>query len=251
MKRPRIIPVLLLRKGGLVKSIKFKNHVYIGDPINAVRIFNDLGVDEIVLVDIDASKEHRSISLELINEIGEEANMPFSVGGGIADVATIKAVTRAGAEKVILNTHALTTPQFIRAASEAFGSSTISVCVDYKKKLLGRDQVYIKGGSEKLNMEPLAAARLAEDFGAGEVILQSMDRDGTMSGFDLATIRSVSDSLSIPVVALGGAGEISDFEGLFRQTYVNGIAAGSFFVFQGKHRGVLIRYPAISDYNFN
>lgn len=251
MKRPRIIPVLLLRNGGLVKSINFKNHIYIGDPINAVRIFNDLGVDEIVLLDIDASKEKRSISIDLIKEIGEEANMPFSVGGGIADVETIKGIIQAGAEKVILNTHALTDRGFIREACDAFGSSTISVCVDYKKKLLGKNLVYIKGGTEILNMGPLEAARLAEDSGAGEVVLQSMDKDGTMSGFDVATIEEVSAALSIPVVALGGAGAIADFEGLFRRTFVNGIAAGSFFVFQGKHRGVLIRYPAIKEYNFD
>ena len=250
MKRPRIIPVLLLHKGGLVKSINFKNHVYIGDPINAVRIFNDLGVDEIVLLDIDASKEKRSISIDLVKEIGEEANMPFSVGGGIGDIETMREIIQAGAEKIILNTNALPNPHFIRDASDAFGSSTISVCVDYKKRLLGKNLVHIKGGTERMNISPLEAAKLAEDAGAGEVILQSIDRDGTMSGFDLPTIETVSRSLAIPVVALGGAGSIADFENLFRRTYVNGISAGSFFVFQGKHRGVLIRYPPIKDYNF-
>jgi cyclase len=223
----------------------------VGDPINAVRIYNDLRVDEIALLDIDASKENRSISIDLIKEIGEEANMPFSVGGGIRDTDTIKRIIQAGAERVILNTNALNDPQFIQESSDAFGASTIVVCVDYKKTFFGKNLVYTRGGSQKTTLGPLEAAILAESNGAGEVILQSIDKDGTMSGFDIETIEAVNTSLSIPVVALGGAGQISDFENLYRQTSINGIAAGSFFVFQGKHRGVLIRYPPISHYNFN
>jgi len=250
MKRPRIIPVLLLHKGGLVKSVKFKDHVYVGDPINAVKIYNDLNVDEIALLDIDAAKENRSISVDLIREIGEEANMPFSVGGGIGDVETIKQCIQAGAERVILNTHALNNLQFVKEASDAFGASTIVVCIDYKKSFFGKDQVYIKGATQKTGMDPADAAKLVEAHGAGEVILQSVDRDGTMKGFDLDTVERVNRTLTIPVVALGGAGEMSDFENLYKTTSINGIAAGSFFVFQGKHRGVLIRYPPIKSYNF-
>jgi imidazole glycerol-phosphate synthase subunit HisF len=250
MKRPRIIPVLLLRKGGLVKSIKFKDHVYVGDPVNAVRIYNDLRVDEIALLDIDASKENRTIPIDLIQEIGEEANMPFSVGGGIGDLNTIKRIIQAGAERVILNTQAVTDQRLIRESSDAFGSSTIVVCIDYKKNFFGKSQVYIRGGSKKTGIDPLEAAKSAEANGAGEVILQSIDRDGTMSGFDIETIGNVNRSLTIPVVGLGGAGQIGDFEKLYKETSLNGIAAGSFFVFQGKHRGVLIRYPPINQYNF-
>jgi cyclase len=250
MKRPRIIPVLLLHKGGLVKSVKFKDHVYIGDPINAVRIYNDLNVDEIALLDIDAAKENRSISVDLIREIGEEANMPFSVGGGIGDVDTIKHIIQAGAERVILNTHAVNNVSFIQEASDAFGASTIVVCIDYKKSFFGGNQVYIKGAAQKTGMQPIEAAKLAEANGAGEVILQSVDRDGTMAGFDLETIEQVNRELTIPVVALGGAGQLSDFENLYKTTGINGIAGGSFFVFQGKHRGVLIRYPPIKSYTF-
>jgi imidazole glycerol-phosphate synthase subunit HisF len=251
MKRPRIIPVLLLQKGGLVKSIKFKSHIYIGDPINAVRIYNDLRVDEIALLDIDASRENRTIPIELVKEIGEEANMPFSVGGGIRDIETIKQIIQAGAERVVLNTIALSDPQFIKEASDAFGASTIVVCVDYKKNFFGKNLVYTLGGSQKTALGPLEAAKLAESHGAGEVILQSIDKDGTMSGFDTETIEAVNRSLSIPVVALGGAGHISDIENLYKRTGINGIAAGSFFVFQGKHRGVLIRYPPSKHYNFD
>ena len=250
MKRPRIIPVLLLRKGGLVKSIKFKDHIYIGDPINAVRVFNDLGVDEIALLDIDATKENRSIPIELIKEIGEEANMPFSVGGGIRDLNTIKEIIQAGAERVILNSYAVTQPRFITEASDAFGGSTIVVCIDYKKNFFGKNEVYVRGGSQKAGTNLLDTARLAELHGAGEVILQSIDKDGTMKGFDLESIYLVNRSLTIPVVGLGGGGSISDFEKLYKKAPVNGIASGSFFVFQGKHRGVLIRYPAIDQYDF-
>lgn len=250
MKRPRIIPVLLLHKGGLVKSVKFKDHIYIGDPINAVRIYNDLMVDEIILLDIDASEENRSISVDLVKEIGEEANMPFSVGGGISTINQIKQIIQVGAERVIMNTHALNNMNFIKDASDAFGSSTIVVCIDYKKNFFGKNQVYIKGGSQKTAMEPFEAATLAQDHGAGEVILQSMDRDGSMAGFDVETIENINRSLTIPVVGLGGAGQIRDFENLYKRTCINAMAAGSFFVFQGKHRGVLIRYPPIKSYNF-
>lgn len=250
MKRPRIIPVLLLSKGGLVKSIKFDKHVYIGDPINAVRIFNNLNVDEIVLLDIDASKENKTISLEVIKEIGEEANMPFSVGGGIKDIETIQQIIQAGAERVILNSSALEHPTFIKEASEAFGSSTIVVCIDYRKNVWGTKLVYTNGGTKKTKFSPIDAAILAEKHGAGEVILQNIDKDGTMLGFDIETIEEVNKLLTIPVVALGGAGQQADFEDLYNKTPINAIAAGSFFVFKGKHRGVLIQYPDIKTYNF-
>ncbi len=251
MRRPRIIPILLLRKGGLVKSVRFKDLVYIGDPINAVKIFNDLKVDEIVLLDIDAGKENRSIPLDLVREIGEEANMPFSVGGGIGDVDTIKELVQAGAERVILNSHAIKNFDFVKEVSSRFGSSTTVVCIDYKRNLLGRKQVFINGGSQKTDMNPLQAASLAELSGAGEVIIQCIDKDGTMAGFDFETIEQINRTLTIPVVALGGAGKIGDFENLYKRSPVNAFAAGSFFVFQGKHRGVLIQYPSPSSYNFN
>ncbi|MGD9562032.1 MAG: AglZ/HisF2 family acetamidino modification protein [Pyrinomonadaceae bacterium] len=250
MKRPRIIPVLLLRNRGLVKSVKFKNHIYVGDPINAVRIYNDLRVDELIVLDIDATAEKRPISVELINQIGEEANMPFSVGGGITDVHTIKNLIQAGAERVVLSSYALTNPTFIEEASDWFGASTIVVCVDYKRSFLGGNQVFVQGGSKKVGLTPLEAAKLAESQGAGEVVLQSIDNDGLMTGFDTEMIRQVNRELTIPVVALGGAGHLSDFEDLYAATPVNAIASGSFFVFQGKHRGVLIRYPDPAEYNF-
>ncbi|HNS42575.1 MAG TPA: HisA/HisF-related TIM barrel protein [Taishania sp.] len=250
MNRPRIIPVLLLQNGGLVKSIQFKNHQYIGDPINAVKLFNDLKADELVLLDIDATKEGRSISLDLVKQIGEEANMPFSVGGGIKDIATIQQLIQAGAERVIINTAAFEQPNFIKEASSMFGTSTISVCIDYKRTLFRKEFATIKGGTTNSSYSLMEAVAFAANQGAGEIIVQSIEKDGTMSGFDCTTLQKINDSVSIPVVALGGGGSKSDFESLYQATPLNGIAAGSYFVFQGKLRGVLIQYPPVSNYTF-
>lgn len=250
MKRPRIIPVLLLQNGGIVKTTQFKKPIYIGDPINAVRIFNDLKVDELILLDIDATNENRTISIDLVKEIGEEANMPFSIGGGIKDISTIQQIIQAGAERVVLNTVAFENPDFVRQAVATFGSSTISVCIDYKKNLLGKQQVYCKNGNKKTHLTPLEAAKMVQELGAGEVVLQSIDRDGTMNGFDLTTLQSVNQQLTIPLVALGGAGTTEDVSKLYQQVPINGIACGSLFVFQGEMRGVLIQYPSIGQYGF-
>lgn len=249
MYRPRVIPVLLLQNNGLVKSVKFKNNTYIGDPLNAVRIFNDLKVDEIVLLDIDATKENRAISIDLVREIGEEANMPFSVGGGIKDVETIQKLTSAGAERVILNTNAIENPSFVKEAADNFGSSTICVCIDYKSKW-GKEKVFTKAGKKNSGKDVKTVALEMQNAGAGEVIIQSIERDGSMTGYDLELIKKISESLSIPIIALGGAGTIEDIEKAYKIGYANGLAAGSFFVFKGTHRGVLIQYPEIKNYNF-
>ena len=250
MFRPRVIPVLLLHRGILVKSIKFGEKKYIGDPINAVRIFNDLNVDEIVLLDIDATKENRTIPIDLIKEIGEEANMPFSVGGGIKDLETIKKITQAGAERVIINSYAFSNPEFIKEASDNFGSSTVSVCIDYKKNFWGKHQVHTPG-KNNVSKDPIEAALLLQNLGAGEIIVQSVDKDGMMTGYDLESIKKFSSSLTIPIVALGGAGTTKDLEDGYKQAFANGLAAGSMFVYKGSLRGVLIQYPSISLYNFN
>jgi cyclase len=243
MFRPRIIPVLLLRNRGLVKSIKFKNHRYIGDPINAVKIFNDLKADELVFLDILASKEKRTISLEFVKNVGEEANMPFAVGGGITTLELIRAIISAGAEKVVINTKAACDPDFIRYASETFGSSTIVVCIDVKKDFLGKEQTRILGGSKSTGSEPVEFAQQIEEKGAGEIIIQSIDRDGTMNGYDIPLVRKVSQAVRIPVVALGGAGTAGHLKEVYREGYANGLAAGSMFIYHGARNGILINYP--------
>lgn len=242
MFRPRVIPVLLLRNLGLVKSVGFKKHRYIGDPINAVRIFNDSNADELVFLDIDATKEGRLISLDFVREVGEEANMPFAAGGGIKSIEDIRKIIAAGAEKVIIGTSAAENPDFIREAADTFGSSTIVVCIDVKKKLFGGLQTWTINGTKSSGFSPVEFAKLMEEKGAGEIIVQSIENDGQMAGYDLALIESVSKSVGIPVVALGGAGNARHLRDAYEKAYATGLAAGSMFVYQGANKGVLINY---------
>jgi cyclase len=241
MFRPRVIPVLLLKNLGLVKSIGFKNYTYIGDPMNAVRIYNEMKADELVFLDIEATKQNRLISLEFVREVGEEANMPFAVGGGIKSIEDIRKVTSAGAEKVVINSAAADN-EFINNAAKEFGSSTIVVCIDVKKKLFGGLKTWTHGGQKSTNYNPIDFAKQMEENGAGELIIQSIDRDGKMEGYDVDLIRSISEAVSIPVVALGGAGNVEHLKDAARKGYANGLAAGSMFVYQGSNKGVLINY---------
>ena len=237
-----MIPVLLLKNKGLVKSIKFKDHRYLGDPINAVKIFNDLKADELAFLDILASKEGRMISLDFVSKVGEEASMPFAVGGGISNIDDIQKIIAAGAEKVIINTHALNL-QFIREAADTFGSSTIVVCLDVKKKLFGKNQIWTLAGEKAIGYTPVDFARLMQDNGAGELIVQSIERDGMMQGYDLPLIKAVSEAVTIPVIALGGAGSLCHMKQAYSDTYASGLAAGSMFVYHGPRKGILINYP--------
>ncbi len=243
MFRPRIIPVLLLNDSSLVKSERFKKFQYIGDPMNAVKLFNEFKADELVFLDISATKNDRLVSLDLVKAVGEEANMPFAVGGGIKSISDIQAVTSNGAEKVILSSHAIKNPTFIRDAANTFGSSTIVVCIDVKKNLFGKQMVFIDNGKINTKINPIDMAKLAESQGAGEIIIQSIDQDGLMTGYDLSLIKQISESVSIPVVALGGAGHFDHLKECYKNTYVNAMAGGSFFVFHGSEKGVLISYP--------
>lgn len=247
MFRPRVIPVLLLRGDALVKTRKFGSDRYIGDPINAVRIFNDLKADELVFLDIMASRQNRTVSLDFVKKVGEESNMPFAVGGGIRTLEDIRAILGAGAEKVVLNTYAASNPDLVEQAARAFGSSTIVVCIDVKKNLLGRPRTWIFGGTKSTGHSPEAFARLVEDKGAGEIIIQSISRDGMMEGYDIDLIREVSDSVAIPVIALGGAGSPDHLRLAHVEGHAAGLAAGSLFVFHGPRRGVLINYPERSE----
>jgi imidazole glycerol-phosphate synthase subunit HisF len=247
MFRPRVIPVLLLHNKGLVKSVRFRNLRYIGDPINAVKIFNDLKADELVFLDIQASKENRSVSLDFVKKVGEEANMPFAVGGGITSIEQIQSIIRTGAEKVIINTNAARDPDFVRKASDTFGASTIVVCIDVKKKFLGEQQTWILNGTKPTGMKPVEFAQLLEEKGAGEIIIQSIDHDGVMNGYDIPLLRKISESIKIPVVALGGAGNINHMRQAYREGFANGLAAGSMFVYYGSKKGILINYPEESE----
>tara|TARA_B100000427_G_scaffold143880_1_gene119823 strand:- start:44 stop:808 length:765 start_codon:yes stop_codon:yes gene_type:complete len=244
MYRPRIIPVLLLKDLGLVKSKKFSNLRYIGDPINAVKIFNDLKADELVFLDIKANKEKRKISLDFVKKVGAEANMPFSVGGGIKSVDDIKEIINAGAEKVVLNTFAFLDSNLVKKASSEFGSSTIAVSIDVKKHFFYGKKVYIYSGKKVTKENPISYAQKLEELGAGEIILNSIDRDGCMDGYDIDIINKVSENVSIPVVASGGAGKLTDFNLAVEKGNASAVAAGSIFVYHGSRNAVLINYPS-------
>jgi imidazole glycerol-phosphate synthase subunit HisF len=243
MLQTRIIPVLLLKNKGLVKSLKFKDLTYIGDPINAVRIFNEKEVDEIVLLDINASKEKREPNFDLIAEIGSEAFVPFGYGGGITQISHVKKIMYAGAEKVILNTTFLKKPDFITEVSEYIGSSSTVVSIDVKRNLWGKYRGFSHANNKLLNDSPLELAIKAEQLGAGELFINSVDLDGTMTGYDITLLEEICKSVSIPVVACGGAGRVSDLRDVLQKAKVDAVAAGSMFVFHGKHKAVLINYP--------
>ena len=239
----RVIPCLLLRNGGLVKSVKFKNATYVGDPINAVKIFNDKEVDELLFVDIEASRQKRGPNYELISRISREAFMPFGYGGGVRNLDEVKQLTRLGVEKVSLNACALDDPDFISRAADISGSQSVVAAIDVKKDLLGRYRVFDYRKLKTTAHDPVEWAMSLEKKGAGEILLNSVDRDGTFSGYDIDITRRVAESVNIPVIALGGAGSISHFADAVHNGKASAVAAGSFFIFYGPHRAVLITYP--------
>lgn len=238
----RVIPILLLKNGGLVKTIKFKNPNYIGDPINAVRIFNEKEVDEIVILDIDASKQGRQPDFDKIWEIATEAFMPFAYGGGITTVEQAKKIIYSGAEKIVINTSALKDINLISHLAKELGNQSVVVSVDVKKNLFGKYKIYSHAQDKTLNLDLINYLKQVEEAGAGEIMICSVDRDGTFAGYDLNLIKLVSSQVSIPVIACGGAGKIEDFA-LAVQHGASAVAAGSMFVYVGKTRGILINYP--------
>lgn len=240
---PRIIPVLLLQNTGLVKTTRFKNPRYIGDPINAVRIFNDLQADELIFLDIEASKKERSISTCLVKEISDEAFMPFAVGGGIKDIKTVETIFKNGAEKIVINTSFINNYKFVEHIANFFGSQSVIVSIDVKKNYLKNNHVWIKGGTINTKLDSRALAVKAQDYGAGEILINSIDNDGCMNGYDLELVKSISDAVSLPVVACGGAGSLFDLKKAFELAGAHALAAGSLFVYHSKRKAVLINYP--------
>jgi cyclase len=243
MKRIRVIPVLLIKNGGLVKSVKFKNHNYIGDPINAVKIFNEKEVDEIVILDIDASKHNREPNIQIIEEIASEAFMPVAYGGGITTVDQVKAIIYAGAEKVIINTSALKNPELIGQSARIAGNQSIVVSVDVKKNLFGKYRVYSETVNSASKIDLFEYLKKMENLGAGEIFINSVDLDGTYKGYDIELLRQSSELLDIPVIACGGARNIEDFRMAVSEGKASAVAAGSMFVYHGNLKAVLINYP--------
>lgn len=249
MQIRRIIPVLLIHKGLLYKTKKFKDPRYVGDPTNAVKIFNEKEVDEIAIIDIDATVAGREPNYEQIREIAGEAFMPLAYGGGITRIDQVKKVIDQGVEKVILSHSALLNPGLITETANQIGSSSTVVCLDYKKKFFGGYDVFSKNGTLSSGKDLISLAKTYENLGAGELIINSIDKDGMMEGYDTVAIKAVTASVSIPVIALGGAGSVDDLLTSF-ECGATGAAAGSMFVFHGKHKAVLITYPDQSTINF-
>lgn len=247
MLRTRVIPCLLLRGEGLVKTVKFKDPVYVGDPINAIRIFNDKEVDELIFLDITASREDRGPPLNVIRDFASECFMPVGYGGGIRSLDDARQVLALGVEKIVVNTMALRRPELVAEIACEFGSQAVVVSIDARKKLTGSYEVMGLCGTEKTGLKPVEHARRMVDVGAGEILINSIDRDGTQIGYDVALVRSVADAVSVPVIACGGAGSVSHFSEAVSTGHASGVAAGSMFVFHGKHRAVLISYPSRAD----
>ncbi len=245
---PRIIPCLLLTSSGLIKTIKFNDPKYIGDIINTVRILNEKEVDEIIILDIKASVEKRSPNYKLLKDIATECFMPLCYGGGISSVDEIKKLFELGIEKVALNSSIFDKPQLLTQASDIFGSQSIVVSIDIKRNLFGNYSIISHSGSKDRKLDLVEFSKKVEGLGAGEILVTSIDRDGTRQGYDLDIIHRVASAVRIPVIACGGANDLTDCKKALIAGAA-GAAAGSFFVLHGKHRAVLVSYPSRSEIN--
>ncbi len=243
INKTRVIPVLLLRGNGLVKTVKFKDPTYVGDPVNSVRIFNEKEVDELVFLDIFATREGREPDYDLLEDIAGEAFMPMTYGGGITSLEQIRRVFALGFEKVVIDSAAYGGGALIREAAAVFGVQSIVGCVDVRRTLLGRYELYSHSGKTKQSVRLVGHVKALEQNGVGEIIVNAIDRDGTQSGYDLKLLREVTSAVQVPVVACGGAGSLDDMVAAVCEGGASAVAAGSLFVFVGPHRAVLINYP--------
>ena len=248
MLRPRIVPCLLVKNNGLVKTVGFDQSKYVGDPINAVRIFNEKEVDELIVVDIDATTQNREPNYAMIANLATECRMPLCYGGGVKTAEQVQKIVSLGVEKVALSAAAIRTPELISDTAARVGSQSVVVVMDVKKSGLFRSyEVFTHNGTKGTGLDPVQFAQHVEKLGAGELVVNSIDRDGEMKGYDLELISRVRAVISLPLTALGGAGSLQDIEGLIRKFGIIGAAAGSLFVFKGKYRAVLINYPSRND----
>lgn len=240
--RPRIIPVLLLKDQGLVKTVKFDNPQYVGDPINAAKIFNDSEVDELIIVDISARRENRRPNFDKISELTTECFMPLCYGGGLDYIEDAQKLVTLGVEKVSFNTATIHKPEVVKEASKIFGASSVVAAIDVKKTFWGKYEVHVRAGRENTGKNPVDHAKYVEDLGAGEIFLTSIDKEGGQKGYDLALIEAVTKAVRIPVVAHGGAGQLQDMKAAIDKG-ASAAAAGSLFVYHGRLNGILINYP--------
>ena len=247
MLRTRIIPCLQLIDQSLVKTIQFKKHNYIGDPVNTVRIFNELEVDELCFLDIRATVEKREPNLKILSEIANECFMPLSYGGGLRHFETVKKIFLIGFEKVVINSFAIEKPDFITKVAEHFGNQSVIGSLDVKKNILGKYNVYSKDGTEKTKLDPFEWAKKLEDLGAGELLITSMDKDGIWEGFDNEIIHTIASAVKIPIIANGGAGKIEHIGEAINKAGASAVALGSMVVYQKKGMGVLVNFPDKND----
>lgn len=247
MLKTRVIPSLLLRGRGLYKTVRFKDPKYVGDPVNAVKIFNEKEVDEIIVLDISATAEKKEPNFALIEEIASECFMPLGYGGGVTTIDQMRRLYRLGVEKIALNTAAFTDRHLVEAGCKTFGSSSVIASIDTKSTLFGKREVWINGGRVNTKVDPVRYAEQLARLGVGEILVNSIDRDGTMSGYDIELLKMLSAAVDVPIIACGGAGSLEHMQEAVTTAGVPAVAAGSMFVFHGRHRAVLINYPARAE----
>lgn len=243
MLRPRIIPSLLVHDNGLVKTVNFKNPKYVGDPINAVKIFNEKEVDELAVFDIDATVLGKEPDYVLIKKLANQSRMPLCYGGGVRTVEQAQKIFGLGIEKIALSAAVIENPELITQIADRVGSQSVIVVMDVKKKLMGGYEIYTHNGKKSTGINPVTFAEKAQKLGAGEIIINSIDQDGVMKGFDMNLIDKISEKISIPITVLGGAGSLQDIKKVMDRHGIIGVAAGSLFVFKGVYKAVLISYP--------
>lgn len=243
MLQKRVIPCLLLHKGGLYKTEKFKKPTYIGDPINAIRIFNEKEVDELMFIDIDASVQNKEPNYQMIEDIASECFMPLCYGGGVKTTKQMKKIYTLGVEKISLSSQAVLNPELIAEAANIFGGQSVVVTIDVKKDLFGKKKVFILNGKKNTKLNPVDFAKKMEELGVGEIVVNSVDNDGMMKGYDYELLKDIKTNSKVPIIALGGAGNLDDVKKVFEYSGVDAAACGSLFVYQGPLKGVLISYP--------
>jgi cyclase len=243
MLKPRIIPCLLVRDKGLVKTLNFKDNKYVGDPINAVRIFNEKGVDELTILDIDATSKNYEPDYKMIENLASECRMPLCYGGGVKTVEQAQRIFSLGVEKIALSSAVIENPQLITKIAEKVGNQSVVVVLDIKKKLFGGYQLYTHNGTKNHSIDPFKFALTVENLGAGELVINSIDNDGLMKGYDIPLIEKFRNIVNLPITALGGAGSLEDIGELIKKFGIIGASAGSLFVFKGVYKAVLINYP--------
>lgn len=248
MLRPRIIPCLLVKNGGLVKTVKFSKPTYVGDPINAVKIFNEKEVDEITVIDIDATVLNKEPDYKLIKSIAAECRMPLCYGGGVKSVDQVERIISLGAEKVAMSSAVVSDPEIVAKAAEVVGGQSVVVVMDVKKsKFRTKYELWTHNASKQTGLSPIEFAQKVERLGAGEVVINSIDNDGMMQGYDFDLVRNIRESIHLPMTILGGAGSLDDIGQMIQKFGIIGVSAGSLFVFKGKYRAVLINYPNRND----